>query len=76
MENSNQNIVQNKWFKWVLIAVLLFSNIISYQATSRFFDKNDNMKSSEVTVDETLINPSSRIINWAQEILRFFRNPQ
>jgi hypothetical protein len=58
-----------------LLFVLLLSNLISFQITNEFFVAN-SVTSEDVIVEQDVINSGSRIINWARDILRFFRNPQ
>lgn len=76
--NSKENqksMVTKPWFPWLLLFVLLISNLVSFQITNEFFIKN-SITSEEVIVEQDVINSGSRIINWARDILRFFRNPQ
>lgn len=76
--NSKENqtsLVTKPWFPWLLLFVLLISNLVSFQITNDFFIKN-SITSEEVIVEQDVINSGSRIINWARDILRFFRNPQ
>ena len=80
MINSNPkenqtSLVTKPWFPWLLLFVLLISNLVSFQITNEFFIKN-SITSEEVIVEQDVINSGSRIINWARDILRFFRNPQ
>lgn len=75
ISNSNTSIVSKAWFPWLLLLVLLVSNFLSFQFTNEFFEKN-SVNTEEVIVEQDVINSSSRIINWARDILRFFRNPQ
>jgi endonuclease III len=74
-ENAS-SISNKKWFTWVLVLVLLISNILSYQAADRFFEKNSNDITEEVKVEQDMLTSGNRIIDWAKELLRFFRNPQ
>ena len=69
------SLVSKPWFPWLLLFVLLLSNLISFQITNEFFVAN-SVTSEDVIVEQDVINSGSRIINWARDILRFFRNPQ
>lgn len=66
---------QKKWFSWILIAVLVVSNIISYKISENYFTKLDLTAMDDVKVENSMLGSGSRIIGWAKEILRFFRNP-
>jgi hypothetical protein len=74
-ENS-VTISNKKWFAWLLVLVLLISNILSYQATDKFFEKNSSISVEEAKVEQDMLTSGNRIIDWAKELLRFFRNPQ
>jgi len=75
MLNSNL-LIQKKWFKWLFIGALLLFNILSYQLSNDFFVNVSQNNLEEIANESNIINSGSRILNWAQEILRFFRNPQ
>jgi hypothetical protein len=66
---------QKKWFSWILIAVLIFSNVISYVIVENYFSKINQSYLEDVKVENSMLGSGSRIIDWAKEILRFFRNP-
>lgn len=66
---------QKKWFSWILIAVLIVSNVISYKAVEQYFSRINQSNIEEVKVENSMIGGGNRIIDWAKEILRFFRNP-
>jgi len=66
---------QKKWFSWILIAVLIISNIISYKISDNYFSKISQNTLEEVKVENSVLGSGSRIIDWAKEILRFFKNP-
>ncbi len=66
---------QKKWFSWILVAILIVSNIISYQVSNSYFSKINQNSLEEVKVENSVLGSGSRIIDWAKEILRFFRNP-
>jgi hypothetical protein len=66
---------QKKWFSWILVSVLIVSNIISYKITNRYFSRINQNSLEEVKVENSVLGSGSRIIDWAKEILRFFRNP-
>jgi hypothetical protein len=66
---------QKKWFSWILVSVLIISNIISYKISDNYFSKINQASMEEVKVENSMLGSGSRIIDWAKEILRFFRNP-
>lgn len=66
---------QKKWFSWILIAVLVVSNIISFVVADNYFSKINSVAIEEVKVENSMLGSGSRIIDMAREILRFFRNP-
>lgn len=66
---------QKKWFSWILIAVLVVSNIISFVVADNYFSKISNTAMEEVKVENSVLGSGSRIIDMARDILRFFRNP-
>lgn len=70
-----QGLSQKKWFSWILIAVLVVSNIISYKISQNYFAKLDLGVMDDVKVENSVLGDGSRMISWAREILRFFRNP-
>ena len=69
------DLTQKKWFSWILVAVLIVSNIISYQLADNFFSRINQSALEEVKVENSMLGSGSSIIDWAREILRFFRNP-
>ncbi|MDP2174600.1 MAG: hypothetical protein Q8K70_01680 [Bacteroidota bacterium] len=75
--STNRTTISNKkWFTWLLVFILLISNILSYQATDRFFEKNSNITIEEAKVEQDMLSSGNRMIDWAKDLLRFFRNPQ
>lgn len=64
-----------KWFSWILVACLLLSNVISYRVTSNYFSKISPNDTEEVKVESSMLGTGGKVIDWAREILRFFRNP-
>ena len=64
-----------KWFSWILVSVLIVSNIISYKISDNYFSRISQNSLEEVKVENSVLGSGSRIIDWAKEILRFFRNP-
>jgi hypothetical protein len=66
---------QKKWFSWILIAVLVVSNIISFVVADNYFSKINSVAIEEVKVENSMLGSGSRIIDMARDILRFFRNP-
>ena len=66
---------QKKWFSWILVSVLIVSNILSYKISEKYFSRINQNSLEEVKVENSVLGSGSRIIDWAKEILRFFRNP-
>lgn len=66
---------QKKWFSWILITVLVISNVISYMIVESYFSDISQSALEDVKVENSVLGSGSRIIDWAKEILRFFRNP-
>jgi hypothetical protein len=64
-----------KWFSWILLAVLLISNVISYRIANSYFSKITPNDSDEVRVESSMLGSGAQVIDWAREVLRFFRNP-
>lgn len=64
-----------KWFSWILVAILVLSNVLSYQIADKYFTKVGKSEQDEVKVESSMLGSGSRIIDWAKDILRFFRNP-
>ena len=64
-----------KWFSWILVAVLLISNVISYRVANNYFSKISPVDTEEVRVESSMLGRGAQVIDWAREVLRFFRNP-
>jgi hypothetical protein len=64
-----------KWFSWIILVVLLVSNIISYKIAENYFSMNGLIDPEDVRVENSMLGSGSRLIDWAKDILRFFRNP-
>ena len=64
-----------KWFSWILVAVLLISNVISYRIADNYFSKITPTDTEEVRVESSMLGSGAKVIDWAKERLRFFRNP-
>ena len=64
-----------KWFPWILVAVLLLFNVISYRIVNDYFSKITPNETEEVMVESSMLGSGSKVFDWAKEILRFFRNP-
>lgn len=64
-----------KWFSWILVLILVVSNVLSYQIADSYFARNGQAEQDEVKVESSMLGSGSRIIDWAKDILRFFRNP-
>jgi hypothetical protein len=64
-----------RWFSWILVLILVISNVVSYEMTNDYFSKISATEQEEVKVESSVLGSGSRIIDWAKEILRFFRNP-
>ncbi len=69
-----KDLPKNKWFPWIFILLLLLGNIFSYYFTSNYFKKNVMMY-EEVSAGNVFVG-ASKLIDWAENILRFFRGPQ
>lgn len=69
-----EDLPQKRWFSWSIVAVLLMANIISYKMTDSYFKKVNPVATEEVEVGSNLIS-GNRLIDWARDILRFFKNP-
>ncbi len=69
-----KDLPQKKWFSWSLIGLLLLANVISYNVTGAYF-KYNNIYSEEVAVGSHYFGSGSKVIDWAEDILRFFKNP-
>lgn len=65
---------QKRWFSWSLVALLLMANVISYQLTNNYFKQVTN-PSAEVEVGANYLGSGNKVIDWARDILRFFKNP-
>lgn len=75
MKMSFSGLTNKKWFSWILLAVLLISNIVSYNLAEHYFSKAGLTDNDEVAVESSVLGSGSRFIDWAKDILRFFRNP-
>jgi hypothetical protein len=77
LTKENYSTISNKkGFTWLLIIVLLVSNYLSFQTADSFFERNSNEVIEEVNVEQDMLNSGNRIVDWAKELLRFFRNPK
>ncbi|NQW43244.1 MAG: hypothetical protein HQ463_07425 [Bacteroidetes bacterium] len=68
------DLAQKNWFSWSLILALLLANVILYNITGAYF-KYNNVTSEEISVSPNYLGSGSKVIDWAQDILRFFKNP-
>ena len=68
-------LTQKKWFSWIIVLVLISSNFISYKIAENYFSRNGLLDKEEIKVESSMLGSGSRIIDWAKDILRFFRNP-
>lgn len=64
-----------KWFSWIIVAVLIVSNVLSFKIADKYFTRISQTETEEVNVESSMLGSGSRIIDWAKDILRFFRNP-
>lgn len=70
-----QGLSQKKWFSWILIGILVFSNVILFIVADNYFSKISSSILDDVKVENSMLGSGSRIIDMAREILRFFKNP-
>jgi len=64
-----------RWFSWIIISILVISNIVSYRMADSYFKHAERYSSEDVKVENSILGGGSRIISLAKEIMRFFRNP-
>lgn len=64
-----------KWFSWIIVAVLVVSNVLSFKIADKYFTRISQTETEDVNVESSVLGSGSRIIDWAKDILRFFRNP-
>lgn len=69
-----EDLPQKRWFSWSIVALLLLANIVSYKMTDSYFKKVNPAVTEEVEVGSNIIG-GNRVIDWARDILRFFKNP-
>lgn len=75
MKLSFSGLTNKKWFSWILLGVLMVSNLISYKIAGDYFSRAGLTDQEEVAVESSVLGSGSRFIDLAREILRFFRNP-
>lgn len=66
---------QKKWFSWSLVALLIIANVISYQMANQYFKQVNPSITEEVANGANYLGSGNKIIDWARDILRFFKNP-
>ncbi len=70
-----EDLPQKRWFSWSIVALLLLANIASYKMTDSYFKKVNPVVTEEVEVGSNILGGGNRVIDWARDILRFFKNP-
>ncbi len=70
-----QDLPQKKWFSWILIVLLLVVNVISYNMASEYFDALSPSSLEEVKQGNDYLGTGNKVVDWAKDILRFFKNP-
>ena len=66
---------QKKWFSWSLVILLIVANVVSYQMANQYFKQLTPNSSEEVVAEANYLGSGNKIIDWARDILRFFKNP-
>ncbi|MDI1235490.1 MAG: hypothetical protein PSX81_14520 [bacterium] len=66
---------QKKWFSWSLVMLLVLANVISYQMSNQYFKQVNPSTTEEVLTGANYLGSGNKIIDWARDILRFFKNP-
>ncbi len=51
------------------------ANVISYQMTNQYFKQVNPTVTEEVVNGSNYLGSGNKIIDWARDILRFFKNP-
>ena len=64
-----------KWFSWSLVALLILANVISYQMANQYFKQVNPSVTEEVMNGSNYLGSGNKVIDWARDILRFFKNP-
>lgn len=70
-----QDLPQKKWFSWIIIVLLLVVNVISYNMASEYFDNVSPSSLEEVKQGNDYLGSGNKVVDWAKDILRFFKNP-
>jgi hypothetical protein len=66
---------QKRWFSWSLVALLILANVVSYQMANKYFRQVNPNAAEEVKVGANYLGSGNKVIDWARDILRFFKNP-
>ena len=64
-----------KWFSWSLVAILILANVVSYQMANQYFKQVNPNITEEVVNSSNYFGSGNKVIDWARDILRFFKNP-
>jgi len=64
-----------KWFSWSLVAILILANVVSYQMANQYFKQVNPNITEEVVNSSNYLGSGNKVIDWARDILRFFKNP-
>ncbi len=66
---------QKKWFSWSLVALLIMANVVSYKMTNQYFKQVTPNAAEEIVSGANYLGSGNKVIDWARDILRFFKNP-
>ena len=66
---------QKRWFSWSLVALLILANVVSYQMANSYFKQVNPNAAEEVEMGANYLGSGNKVIDWARDILRFFKNP-
>ena len=67
---------RHRFFPWLIVLVLVMSNIVSYNMAKSYFRNVNRASFEEESVNGNLMGSSgSRLIDMARDVMRFFKNP-
>ncbi len=66
---------QKRWFSWSLVVLLIIANVVSYQMANSYFKQVNPIAAEEIQVGANYLGSGNKVIDWARDILRFFKNP-
>ncbi len=69
-----QELPQKKWFSPTLITILIIVNWVSYTLVKDYFEVLTPGLDS-IKEEQSLLGTGNQIVDWAKQILRFFKNP-